>query len=85
MLARAARKAAAGTAVRRLLVRRRVVREDPRLAHQALRVFLEQGTGESLSQRVTTMATSLHPLNFNTLSMPYLRTIFRTRNAPRST
>ena len=39
MLARAARKAAAGTAVRRLLVRRRVVREYPRLAHQALRVL----------------------------------------------
>ena len=62
VLARAARKAAAGTAVRRLLVRRRVVREYPWLAHQALRVFLEQRTGESLSKRATTMATSLHPL-----------------------
>ena len=35
VLARVALKAAAGTAMRRLLVRRRVIREDPRLAHQA--------------------------------------------------
>ena len=41
VLARVARKAAAGTAVRRLLVRRRVVREDPWLSHQTLRVLLE--------------------------------------------
>ena len=42
VLARVALKAAAGTAVRRLLVRRRVVREDPWLSHQALRVLLKQ-------------------------------------------
>ena len=41
VLARVALKAAAGTAVRRLLVHRRVVREDPWLSHQALRVLLE--------------------------------------------
>ena len=74
VLARVALKAAAGTAVRRLLVRRRVVREDPRLAHQALRVLLKQGTGEPLSERVTTVAPRLHPLDLNTLSLPNLRT-----------
>ena len=74
MLARVALKAAAGTAVRRLLVRRRVVREDPWLSHQALRVLLEQGSGKPLRKRVTTVATRFHPHDLNAFSLPYLRT-----------
>ena len=74
VLARVALKAAAGTAMRRLLVRRRVIREDPRLAHQALRVLLEQGSGKPLRKRVTTVATRFHPHDLNAFSLPYLRT-----------
>ena len=62
VLARVARKAAAGTAVRRLLVRRRVVREDPWLSHQTLRVLLEECSGKSLSQNVTAVARCFCPL-----------------------
>ena len=74
MLARVALKAAAGTAVRRLLVRRRVVREGPWLSHQALRVLLKQRAGESFCERITAVSTSFHPLNLNTFSLPNLRT-----------
>ena len=74
VLARVALKAAAGTAMRWLLVRRRVVREDPWLSHQALRVLLEQGSGKPLRKRVTTVASRFHPHDLNAFSLPYLRT-----------
>ena len=53
----------------RLLVSRRVVGEDPWLAHQARRMLFEERACEPLRQRVAAVARCLLPLDLHALAL----------------